>query len=194
MRRSRARVRVFTGRRDNLSSTVAAGPAPAVPAVIASCWMRDQAVDLDDGALVSLTLKGDGGGYEVLVRRYQKLVYNVLYEMVRNHESAADLTQETFLKAFRGLSRFRPDAPFKPWLLRIATNTGLNWMRDSKRDDSLDEMLEDNPAAEPAGGQDVEAEVCRRLSQAQLSEALAQLPARYRHVFVLRYQHDLPYE
>src|SRR5215813_9551190 len=153
--------------------------------------MREQAANLDDGKLVSLALNGDGDAYEVLVRRYQKLVYNVLYEMVRNHDTAADLTQDTFLKAFRGLARFRQEAPFKPWLLRIATNCGLNWIRDSKIDDSLEEILEENPAAEPAGRQNVEAEVARRMSQAQLSQALAELPVRYRHVFVLRNQHDL---
>src|SRR5271170_5377418 len=49
---------------------------------------------LDDGGLVSQALSGDLKSYEVLVRRYQKLVYNVLYQMVLNHETAADLTQE----------------------------------------------------------------------------------------------------
>lgn len=156
--------------------------------------MRPQHEAADDGTLVRLSLSGDGKAYELLVRRYQKLVYNVLYQMVRSHETAADLTQETFVRAFRGLAGFRAGAPFKPWLLRIATNCGLNWMRDCRLQDSLDELLEEDPGAEPVGRQDVESEVGLRLSQSLLLEALTRLPVRHRHVFLLRYQHDLSYE
>ncbi|HEY9870536.1 MAG TPA: sigma-70 family RNA polymerase sigma factor [Candidatus Obscuribacterales bacterium] len=177
-----------------LGPGVLAGNAPAGSSPAKMVLMRPQHEETDDGTLVRLSLSGDGKAYELLVRRYQKLVYNVLYQMVRHHETAADLTQETFLRAFRGLAGFRAGAPFKPWLLRIATNCGLNWIRDCRPQDSLDELLEEDPGAEPLGRQDVESEVSLRLSQALLWEALAQLPVRHRHVFVLRYQHDLSYE
>lgn len=149
----------------------------------------------EDRHLVSLTLRGDGRAYETLVRRYQKLVYNVLFQMLQNHETAADVTQDTFLKAYRGLSSFKLDSPFKPWLLRIASNSGLNKIRDSKirEHESLDYVMDEHFAAEPASKQDVEAEVEWRLSQSMLTEALAQLPARHRHIFLLRYQHDMSY-
>jgi RNA polymerase sigma-70 factor (ECF subfamily) len=149
----------------------------------------------DDGQLVGLTLRGDNRAYEILVRRYQKLVYNVLYHMLQNHESAADVTQDTFLRAYRGLSTFKHGSPFKPWLLRIATNTGLNKVRETKarEHDSLDYVMDEHLAAEPASRQDVEAEVEWRLSQTMLKDALLKLPARHRHVFLLRYQHDMSY-
>jgi RNA polymerase sigma-70 factor (ECF subfamily) len=147
-----------------------------------------------DGRLVGLTLSGDGKAYETLVRRYQKLVYNVLYQMVLSHETAADLTQETFLKAFKALGSFRQEVSFKPWLLRIASNTALNYVRDKKDSGSLDQLLEENPALEPPAKQDVEAEVAWRLSQAMLLDALGSLSARHRQFFILRYQHDLSYE
>ena len=156
--------------------------------------LRREKEQLDDGALVGLTLSGDARAYETLVRRYQKLVYNVLYQMVRSHEAASDLTQDTFLKAYRALSTFRQEARFKPWLMRIATNGGLNWIRDHKSEESLEGMLEENPLAEPQGRENVEEEVEWRLSQALLSDALSELPARHRHVFILRYQHDMTYE
>lgn len=150
--------------------------------------------DLDDTGLVRLTLSGNKKAYEVLVRRYQKLVYNVLYQMVRSHETAGDLTQETFMKAYRALSTFKLDAKFKPWLLKIATNSCLNMIRDVKESDSLEAMLEENPHAEPPGRQDVEEEVEWRLTQQMLSDALEQVPVRQRQMFVLRYQHDLSYD
>lgn len=154
--------------------------------------------DLDgatDAELVRLTLRGNTRAYEVIVRRYQRLVYNVLYQMLQSHETASDVTQDTFLRAFNGLSGFRTEAPFKPWLLRIATNAGLNKVRESKsrEHDSLDYMLEENAQAEPASAQNVEKEVEWRLSQAMVADALKQLPPRHRHIFLLRYQHDLSY-
>jgi RNA polymerase sigma-70 factor, ECF subfamily len=150
--------------------------------------------EVEDSQLVSMTLSGKLKAYESLVRRYQKLVYNVIFQMVRSHETAADLTQESFLRAFRGLNSFKHDAKFKPWLLRIATNTTLNWIRDSKQADSLEALLEDNPQEEPASADDVERQVEWCLSQSMLYEALAQLPPRNRHVFILRYQHDCSYQ
>lgn len=151
--------------------------------------------NLGDNDLVKLTLSGNPKVYEALVCRYQKLVYNVLYQMRHNHDFACDLTQETFLRAFRALASFQKDRSFKPWLLRIATNIGLNAIRDSrlKIHDSLESLMEDNPQAEPASDENVETEVEWRLSLAMLKDALLGLPVRNRHAFILRYQHDLSY-
>lgn len=164
-------------------------------ALFSSLIARTQVDDsLDDSSLVKACLKGDKRAYEVLLRRYQKLVYNVLYQMVHSHEMAADLTQETFLKAYRALGSFRTEGKFKPWLLRIATNTCLNAIRDNKEHDSLDDILEENPGAEPAYDEKIEELVEWRLTHKKLEDALKQLPMRHRQVFILRYQHDLPYE
>lgn len=149
---------------------------------------------LTDATLVGKSRSGDNKAFEVLVRRYQKLVYNVIYQMTRNHESASDLTQDTFLKAYRALPSFDTSKSFKPWLLKIATNTALNYIRDRKGQQSLDELLEINPQAEPASAEDLEQEVEWRVSQHMLFDALGKLPLQQRRVFVLRYQHDMPYE
>lgn len=158
--------------------------------------LRARPIDdsLDDASLVKACLNGDNRAYEVLLRRYQKLVYNVLFQMVHSHEMAADLTQDTFLKAYRALKTFRVEGKFKPWLLRIATNTCLNAIRDNKEHDSLDDILEENPGAEPAYDEKIEEMVEWRLTHKKLEDALKQLPVRHRQVFILRYQHDLPYE
>jgi RNA polymerase sigma-70 factor, ECF subfamily len=149
---------------------------------------------LGDNELVALTLSGQKRAFEGIVRRYQKLVYNMIYQMVRCHETAADLTQDTFLKAYKSLGSFRDNARLKPWLLKIASNSALNQIRDSKNRyfDSLEELLEESPHAEPANAASLEDEVEFRFSQASLLEALQRLSPRHRQVFVLRYQHDLP--
>jgi RNA polymerase sigma-70 factor, ECF subfamily len=157
---------------------------------------RSDLEKLSDALLVDFARGGDNRAAEVLVRRYQRLVYNVLYQMLRSHEGAADATQETFLKVFRALPAFRAGSAFKPWLLKIATNTGLNHIRSSRgRDhDSLETLLDENPVAEPASNIDVATEVEWNLSQNVLCDALAQLPPRHRYVFALRYQQDLSYQ
>jgi RNA polymerase sigma-70 factor (ECF subfamily) len=156
---------------------------------------RENLDTASESELVSLTLRGNSRAYEMIVRRYQKLVYNVVFQMLQNHESAADVTQDTFVRAFNGLHSFRIGAAFKPWILRIASNSALNKIRELKlRDhDSLDFMLEENASAEPASSQNVESEVEWRLSQVMVADALAKLPARQRQIFLLRYQHDLSY-
>ncbi len=148
----------------------------------------------DDQSLIDLALAGDSKAFEHLLRRYQKLVYNLLFQMVRSHEIAADLTQDSFLKVFKSLHMFRRGANFKPWLLRIATNSCLNYLRDNKQSSSLDALLETEPYMEPACSINVEREVELRISQQELFTALEQLSARQRNVFVLRYHHDLSYE
>ncbi len=148
----------------------------------------------DDQSLIDLALAGDSKAFECLLRRYQKLVYNLLFQMVRSHEIAADLTQDSFLKVFKSLHMFRRGANFKPWLLRIATNSCLNYLRDNKQASSLDALLEAEPYMEPACSINVEREVELRISQQELFTALEQLSARQRNVFVLRYHHDLSYE
>jgi RNA polymerase sigma-70 factor (ECF subfamily) len=149
-----------------------------------------------DQELINLTLAGNASGFEVLVRRYQRLVYNVVYDMLRSHECAADITQETFLKAYQNLASFRTGAPFKPWLLRIATNSALNSIRYNKlhKHESLDEVLEADPSCEPAASDSVERTVDLKITQAMLQDALQYLSPRARSVFTLRYHHDLSYE
>ena len=146
-----------------------------------------------DGELVRLTLGGDKRAYEALVRRYQKLVYNVVYQLCQKHEMTADLTQETFLRAYRALASFDQSAKLKPWLLRIATNLSLNALRDNREHLSLEFMLEEHPDCEPSSSSNVEQEVELKLSQKMLMEALVKLPLRHRTAFLLRYQHDLSY-
>ncbi len=157
------------------------------------------AADIDkltDNDLIARTLSGQKKAFEVIVRRYQKLVYNVIYQMVQSHESTADLTQDTFYKAYKNLGGFRNNANLKPWLLKIASNTTLNFIRDSKSRyfDSLEELLEESPQAEPSSKESLEEEVEQRFSQLMLTEALNHLSPRHRQIFVLRYQHDLSYQ
>ncbi len=130
------------------------------------------------------------------MRRYQGLVLSVTYAQVKNDETARDLTQETFLKAFRALHQFDVNRPFKPWLLRIANNATLDYLRSkqNKEELSLDLILEEEPAMEPYTTDDPSEIADHNLFIEKLALALKLLPLRHRQAFVLRYQFDLAYE
>ena len=75
-----------------------------------------------DAALVARSQSGEPSAFEELVRRYRNDVYGLSYHYLRNREEAWDVSQEVFIKAYRSLGRFRGDAGFKTWLLRITAN------------------------------------------------------------------------
>jgi RNA polymerase sigma-70 factor, ECF subfamily len=148
----------------------------------------------DDDRLIELTLRGEKRGYEAIVRKYEKLVFNVVFQMLRDDGLAADITQETFLKAYKALNTFDRKRSFRPWLLRIATNSALNLIRANKPYESLESLLEEAPTEEPRSGQDVEHEVEANLIGERLEIILNSMKPVHRHVFLLRYQRELSYE
>lgn len=89
--------------------------------------------ELDDADLVEATLRGDYGAFEQLFLRHSDRVYSVAMGILRDEAEAQDALQETFLSAFRKLSSFRSESPFRAWLLRITTNTCLMRLRSRRR-------------------------------------------------------------
>ncbi|HEX2171644.1 MAG TPA: sigma-70 family RNA polymerase sigma factor [Dehalococcoidia bacterium] len=93
--------------------------------------MEDQ--PLEDAELVERAQSGDIEAYEELVRRYQELAFRTAYLITRNAADAEDVAQEGFIKAHFALGRFRPGAPFRPWLLRIVANEARNRRKSAGR-------------------------------------------------------------
>jgi RNA polymerase sigma-70 factor (ECF subfamily) len=87
---------------------------------------------VDDRVLVSQAQKGDYSSFDALIRRYQERVYATVYHMTSNHEDANDLTQETFIKAYKALSHFKGDSSFFTWVYRIAVNKTINFLKSRK--------------------------------------------------------------
>ena len=92
---------------------------------------------LEDAELVDLARDGDVRAYEELVSRYQGLAYRVAWLVARQAGEAEDAVQEAFVKAYYALPRFRPGAPFRPWLLRIVANEARNRVRSTRRQERL---------------------------------------------------------
>ena len=88
---------------------------------------------LDDIALVERARNGDVNAYEALVQQYQQLAFRVAYQVTGDAAEAEDAAQEAFVNAYYALGRFRPGAPFKPWLCRIVANEARNRRTSAQR-------------------------------------------------------------
>jgi|SRR5215469_1787448 len=154
----------------------------------------------DETRLVSELQAGSDTAFDWLVTYYHASVYNVIYGILSDRADAADVTQEVFLKAFRGIGGFRQGSSLKTWLYRIAVRESLNhrrwWHRHCRNEVSIDASLhEDQPAAQI---EDLSATPFERLAaretQSAVRNALAQLPDVYRSAVILRDLEGLSYE
>ena len=149
----------------------------------------------DEVNLVAASKKGDQDSFALLVQHHQRRVFNLVYRMLQEYEEANEVTQETFLAAWKGLPSFRGDARFSTWLYRIAYNCALKQLEQRKRDRAIQigvqaEQIVANATCE----QQVDAQLEAHSRQAMVHEQLAKLPAKYRIVLVLRHLQDMTYE
>ena len=135
---------------------------------------------LDDSRLVEGTLAGQMECFELLLRKYEKPVYNVAYRLLGNCADASDVTQIAFVKAFRNLKSVDPEQKLFSWLYRIAINEALNLVRKNSRTQALsDDLVSSQPSPED----------CVRQAEldGEVQKAMMQLTTDYRIVIVLRH-------
>lgn len=126
--------------------------------------------------------------YVQLLDLYQDRVYWHVRRMVHYHEDADDVVQNTFVKVWKGLSRFEGAASLYTWIYRIATNEAITLLRKRRRQLDVEtdqEILHGHIAADRYFDGD--------RAQVLLKAAIAQLPERQKAVFLMRYYEDLPY-
>ena len=147
--------------------------------------------DLTD--LVVAARDGDHDAFEQLVRATYADTYTLAYRLTGDEEDARDVVQESYLRAYRGLKRFRGDAQFTTWLYRITANCASTHLgRRGKH--RHDELTDDAPIADLNADLDPQARVEAGATRARLQAALRALPPRLRAVVVLRDVYDLPHE
>jgi RNA polymerase sigma-70 factor (ECF subfamily) len=153
----------------------------------------DRAADLagaDDRTLVDAFLRGRREAFDVIVRRHQRQVYQLCFRFVHNHEDAADLAQDVFVRAFKGLRKFKGDASLATWLYRVGVNACLN--RRAARQWPT-EPIDAAPRVDPAA-EDALASVVRGERASAVRQAIAQLPPKQRATVVLRIYQDLSHD
>jgi RNA polymerase sigma-70 factor (ECF subfamily) len=151
-----------------------------------------------DARLVEEFLRGDACAFEALFRRHQTYVFNVCYGILGNAEDAADVTQETFMRAHRRMAQFRGEATLSTWLYRVAVNLSITQLRRHARHrlQSLEELPPDAVGALESDARDTEPETMLQMQEegALVRRVLNTLPAEYRAVLALRHFQQLAYE
>ena len=143
-----------------------------------------------DEELVRACVAGDRSAFDLLVTRHQRQVYRLCYRFVGNHEDAADLAQDAFVRAYRGLAKFERTAAFTTWLHRITVNVCLNRLAlKTPKHESLADAEVSRADSERA-----DTAVIREERAKRVRAAIARLPDKQRATLILRAYHDLPHE
>lgn len=147
----------------------------------------------DLSELVVAARDGDQLAFEQLVRATYADSYTLAYRLTGDEEDARDVVQESYLRAYRGLKRFRGDAQFTTWLYRITANCASTHLGRRSRQ-RHEELPDDAAIAESNPDLDPQARAEAAATRERLQAALQLLPPRLRAVVVLRDVYDLPHE
>jgi RNA polymerase sigma-70 factor (ECF subfamily) len=148
----------------------------------------------DEAGWVAAAQKGDHKAFAEIVRRYQRAIHRVASAMTRNASDADDIAQETFVRAYQALGRFRVGEPLYPWLSRIAVNLVYSLYRRRRRrpETSLEPLVE--AGHQWAAEDDPVEESAKRERDQRLDQAFAELKPEHQSVLVLRVVEGMSYD
>ncbi len=150
-----------------------------------------------------LVKRAQGGhlpAYDELVTRYQQRIYATVYHMTSNHEDAADIAQETFIKAYQALKSFKGDSSFFTWIYRIAVNKTINFLKQRKNKvhmslNDFDLNAENDPELVAlVSDKTPRRDLNLRELQEKLNEAMSKLSEVHRLVVTMHDIQGLPHE
>ncbi len=148
--------------------------------------------NLHDDSIIMRVLSGHTEEYEILIRRYNKLLYKSAKGILRVEKDIEDVMQETYIRGYEKLHQFKNEAKFSTWLTRILINCALQHAHKSKRRHmlSLESLQEDGlpfeSEFENEQSNEIDASVVRNNLQQAIEAAISQLPPKFRIVFMLR--------
>jgi RNA polymerase sigma-70 factor (ECF subfamily) len=142
-----------------------------------------------DAELVEACLAGHREAFDTIVERHRRQVYQLCFRFVGNHEDASDLAQDVFVRAYRGLHRFKGHASLGTWLYRIGVNVCLN--KVTARRVVSSSIAEQSLVSGAESPSDL---VLREERAEQVRAAIARLPRKQRATLILRMYHELPHD
>ncbi len=163
----------------------------AVDETLAPGAVREQSKIDGDLSTVRRVQAGDVAAFDQLILKYRERLYSIIYNLCSNREDAADLTQETFIKAFSSIKRFKGESSFYTWLYRIAVNSTLSYLKRNRMRhffsfETINEEVSSSEIVEALSIK-VKSEKTALMNELQekLNEALQKLSDKHRTVVVL---------
>lgn len=152
-----------------------------------------------DEILVSRCQKGEKKAFELLIQKYQRRIYHLIYRITQDSDMVEPLAQEVFLRAYRSISAFQGKSQFYTWIYRIAVNTCLSHIKRGSPEDSYENPHEINPGhyhpdAISAQPEDPEQQLLRKEFYRYLLGSIRKLPEELQTTIVLREFMNLNYE
>lgn len=152
---------------------------------------------IEDDGYVKRAKDGDQAAFRFLSRKYEKPLYYHVLKMVKVHEQVEDIVQESFVKAFGNLSSYNTEYAFSTWLYRIATNHTIDYLRKKKlQTTSIDEPVsssEGEMSIQITGTSETDRNIIRKERKKIITEAIQNLPEKYREVIVMRHLDEMSY-
>jgi RNA polymerase sigma-70 factor, ECF subfamily len=147
-----------------------------------------------DQELVNQAINGDSRAFEKLVEKYKKRIYYLAYRMTRDHDSADELAQESFVKAYQALGSFKKGYSFYTWVYRICVNLTINFLKREKHTISADYLREMDLL--PETGTEID-QLERMITSEQaglVKRVLDTLPPEQKSAFLLKTYDNMSYE
>jgi len=147
----------------------------------------------DERELIHKAKQGNVYFFEQLVKKYQKKIYHLAFRMTKDHDSADDLAQETFVKAFTSIRSFKEEHNFYPWIFRICMNLSINYLK-RKRFVLSESELSPHKLEEKQGTSDPLSQLMKDELLDKINSSIDQLPPTFKAVFILKVYEELSYD
>lgn len=153
----------------------------------------------EDYHAIRRVLDGDNAAFEILQKKYSKLIAALIRRMVKNEDDVDDLTQETFIKAYKALEKFQFGFSFSAWIYRIASNTCIDFLR--KKRFTIISLTKQTPGETDEEEMEIEDDsylpdvtVMNDERRTAIRDAISNLPENYRRIIILRHEKELDYK
>jgi RNA polymerase sigma-70 factor (ECF subfamily) len=173
---------------------------PAVGVRSAAAIADPVSGELSDAEVMLRVKAGDDTAFDFLVQKYRRPIINFMYRMAHNSAVAEDLAQEVFLRVYRSRASYEASAKFTTWLYRIATNLGMNHVRDTRHERPENTMNLDEPDEETGQAPDladktpsVEEEILRRERLNAIRQKVEALPERQKMAVLMHKYQQMDY-
>lgn len=153
----------------------------------------------EDFDAIRRVLEGDNTAYEFLQKKYKNLIYSLVKKMIKNDSDVEDLVQETFIKAYKALDKFKFNYSFSAWIYRIASNNTIDFLRKRRFDTfSIDKPIgnaeDENYFEIEDNSYSPDADLISEQKADIITAAINTLPENYREIILLRHEEELDYK